>query len=184
MKTNNNVNANVNPVVSEDIQTVNPAAPTSTVTVYDDSSIETIAVAQSNPMPMLTPGAMVPKERGFKGFLKRHKAGITTAALFVGANLLSYGAGRESIRRKGWMAFNACNTDPSKPVTIRNSVDDLISKDCIGAFIFKKGEEVAMRSVTEFVKAQNAVNWGADEVTTTSEPTTAISVNEEGSINE
>ena len=150
MKTNNNVNTNVNPVVSEDIQTVNPAAPTSNVTVYSDDSIETITVAQSNPTPMLAPGAMVPKERGFNGFLKRHKAGITTAAFFVGANLLSYGAGRESIRRKGWMAFNACNTDSSKPVTIRNSVDDLISKDCIGAFIFKKGEEVAMRSVTEF----------------------------------
>ena len=93
MKTNNNVNANVNPV-TEDIQTVNAAVPTSNVTVYDDSSIDTVTVASSN--PMLVPGAMVPQEKGVKAFFKRHKSGITTAALFVGANLLSYGAGRES----------------------------------------------------------------------------------------
>ena len=176
MKNNNNVNVNTNPV-TEDIRTVNPATPISNVTVYSDDSIDTVTVTPSNPMPMLVPGAMVPQEKGFKAFLKRHHSGITTALLFVSANLISYGAGRESIRRKGWMAMNACNTDPSQPVNIRNSVDDLTSKDCIGAFIFKKGEEVCMRSVTEFVKAQNAINWGLDDVTT-SEPTTAISVEE------
>lgn len=181
MKTNNNVNANVNPV-TEDIQTVNTAVPTSNVTVYSDDSIETVTVAQSNPTPMLAPGAMVPQERGFKGFLKRHKAGITTAALFVGANLFSYGAGRESIRKKGWMGYNNGSTDPSQPMHVRNAVDDITSKDCIGAFIFKKGEEIALRSVTEFVKTQKAANWGLDDAAT--EPVTAISVNEEGSENE
>ena len=94
MKTNKNVNANVN-MVTEDIQNVNPTVTSSNVnanannvTVYADDAIETVTVAPSN--PMLVPGGMIPQERGFKAFLKRHRGKFAAVGFLVASNAASY----------------------------------------------------------------------------------------------
>ena len=92
----NNNNTNVNPVV-ENVQTVNPATPVNNVTVYSDDVIDTVTVTPSN--PMFISGAMVPQEKGFKAFLKRHRGKFAAVGFLVASNAASYMYGRNNGRK-------------------------------------------------------------------------------------
>ena len=95
MKNNVNNNVNTNPV-TEDVQTVNPAAPISNVTVYSDDAIDTVTVTPSNPIPMLVNAATGYQEKGFKAFLKSHRGKFAAVGFLIASNAASYMYGRNN----------------------------------------------------------------------------------------